>query len=669
MDATADSWTCPNCQTEIETDALSFYAQVNCSHCGLEDRVNTLIANYRIEGILGVGGMSIVYRARDLLLDRPVALKLLNDTYKGQPERIKRFEKECASMALVRHPNVVSVYSAGMVKDQFYIAMELAEGRNLELLVGKTDEITPLIMLDIVRQVALGLDAAHQAGLLHRDMKPGNILLSDEGHAKVLDFGLSLQTSEADMEELIWATPFYVAPETLMREPEDLRTDIYSLGITLRHLLTGIDELANKELSGDDMLDCKLRLPSIKKQNPKLRDSLCQMVDFMTQYDPSDRPCDYDELLIELEDVMADIKRTRRSSGTHDRKYLKLYGIPIIAVIATAISSSFLTFALVKVKQGLELPAQSMHDFDDNIYLTGIVESMGDKSWEDVLMNLEGYESMTSDQLRAVWSAQLRWVICYMQQPEDEVKLQVIALQIESRLSNSSQKNELRHRLEHLSDLRCLKTQDSLIYQDERYPLLNFATDLTIIKNCLEMETDSSILPLIVLAKSKLAGDNASLAKLTILFETYAAKLLANAATKPAANNISVDFDQSRRTMSFEYNHHIINDCISSMKLSPARKLEMEVCKEVCQEGEAFLERLRHAADSEYRDGLAPEALLSMTERELGSAERRCALACLELMLRGEYDDARRFYPYIAEGPGCIELAVKLNDWLQRLGK
>ena len=209
----SDVCTCPACGTVMDVSTLGFYAELACPICGEVCRVHTELANFRIEGVLGVGGMSVVFHARDLVLGRELAIKVLNDVYRDTPERIARFESECAMMARVRHENVVSVYSGGWARGQFYIAMEKVEGRNLELLLAEHKCLMPDEALDVVRQVASGLQAAAEAGVLHRDMKPGNIIITPEGLAKVLDFGLSLEDRpDARREETIWATPFFVPP-------------------------------------------------------------------------------------------------------------------------------------------------------------------------------------------------------------------------------------------------------------------------------------------------------------------------------------------------------------------------------------------------------------------------------------------------------------------------
>ena len=313
MSTNADIWICPSCGKQHDIATLAFYSWVECAECHFAEHVHTLIGNYRLEGELGIGGMSIVLRGRDLVLDRPLAIKLLNDTYKGEATRRASFERECALMAKVRHENVVSVYTAGHARGQFYIAMELVDGVNLEDLVVAEKCLPQQRVLEIARGVILGLNAAHRAGLLHRDMKPGNILLTPEGEAKVLDFGLSLQNADQNTEEIIWATPYYVPPETLKREAEDIRTDMYALGMTLRHLLTGTDTLPGSCQSIEELLTAKQKLaPLVPKAD--YGKPVCDLINHMCAFEVAKRPATYQELLLELEGTLIEI---RDNSGTN----------------------------------------------------------------------------------------------------------------------------------------------------------------------------------------------------------------------------------------------------------------------------------------------------------------------------------------------------------------
>lgn len=357
---TEEIWRCPQCGTQVDVAPLGLYAEVTCPECFCKEHVHVQLGNFRLEGVLGVGGMSVVYRALDVTLKRPVALKVLNDTFREQPERIERFENESAMMARVRHENVTSVYSAGRAYGQFYIAMELVEGKNLETMVSGGYPMQADYALEIVRQVANGLKAAGDAGLLHRDMKPGNVLITKENQVKVIDFGLAMDNTGGDREEVIWATPYYVPPETLRREQEDVRTDIYALGMTLRYLLTGVETFESGTDSLAGLLENKRRLPAFHKQRPNINASLCDLVDHMTAFAASHRPENYDELLEEIEEVQIELERQEAAQGrgsTFRWKFIVL----IVLVLGCSIGLSIpLKIMLRSTARSVTLPVDEM---------------------------------------------------------------------------------------------------------------------------------------------------------------------------------------------------------------------------------------------------------------------------------------------------------------------
>lgn len=308
MSEQVEIWKCPKCGMELNIAPLGFYEKLICPGCKAKARVHTLLANFRLSGILGKGGMSVVYDAHDMVLNRTVAVKILHDHFGDFAELASRFEAECANMARVRHENVVAVYSAGWAAGRFYIAMEKVEGRNLAEVVADHKCLLPLEALDVVRQVAEGLQAAAECGVLHRDIKPGNVIVTPEGLVKVLDFGLAADSASltgAAKEGVIWATPFYVPPETLERKNEDERADIYALGMTLRSLLTGITDLAKQPETLEELMTIKSQLPSMLETYHNLDEALCDLVDHMTAFHPENRISSYPELL----DAMAEVRR------------------------------------------------------------------------------------------------------------------------------------------------------------------------------------------------------------------------------------------------------------------------------------------------------------------------------------------------------------------------
>jgi protein kinase-like protein len=197
---------------------------------------------YRIEELIGRGGMGVVYRAYDLRLKRPVALKLVAPTLARDERFRERFARESELVMSLEHPNVVPIYDAGDVDGRVYLAMRLVDGTDLGHLLRTDGPLEPARATAICTQIAAALDAAHGRGLVHRDVKPSNVLLDSSEHVYLADFGLTRRLDD-EAPELgtggVVGTPAYLAPEQLEGRPADPRTDIYSLGCVLYECLTG----------------------------------------------------------------------------------------------------------------------------------------------------------------------------------------------------------------------------------------------------------------------------------------------------------------------------------------------------------------------------------------------------------------------------------------------
>ena len=206
-----------------------------------EHRLGTRIGGYELEEVVGRGGMGVVYRARHLHLDRTVALKLLTPELASGNAFRERFLRESRAAAAVHHPNIVTVYDAGDAGGLLYIAMQLVEGSDLAELLDRTGALDPRRALDIGAQVADALDAAHARGLVHRDVKPGNVLM-DERRCYLTDFGLtravSSRTALTVHGEFV-GTVDYIPPEQIEGRAVDGRADVYALGCLLYHMLAG----------------------------------------------------------------------------------------------------------------------------------------------------------------------------------------------------------------------------------------------------------------------------------------------------------------------------------------------------------------------------------------------------------------------------------------------
>jgi ABC-type branched-subunit amino acid transport system substrate-binding protein/glutamine cyclotransferase len=198
------------------------------------------LAGYRVEALVGRGGMGVVYRATDLRLDRAVALKLIAPEL-AQDDRFRsRFLKESRMAAALDHPNVLPIYEAGESDGQLYLAMRYVEGNDLKSLLERDRTLTPERTVAVLGQVAGALDAAHRRGLVHRDVKPANVLVDEDGHAYLTDFGITKQAGAASTQtgEMV-GTLDYLAPEQIRGEPVDGRTDSYALGCVLYECLAG----------------------------------------------------------------------------------------------------------------------------------------------------------------------------------------------------------------------------------------------------------------------------------------------------------------------------------------------------------------------------------------------------------------------------------------------
>ncbi|MEG2585023.1 MAG: serine/threonine-protein kinase [Akkermansia sp.] len=277
----------------------------DCPTCQTMFRVHETMGPYVIKGKIGAGGMSVVYRAQDSILGRASALKILNETYALQEERIKRFESEAQIMAKVQHPNIVKIYGVGHAQEHFYIAMELIDGRDLETVMHSSGAIPEMKVLDIAIQLAEGLKAAWRGGVLHRDIKPANILIDSNGVAKIVDFGLSLLQNQQDQGEAIWITPFYAAPEALLRKQEDLRADMYALGATLSHLLVGKIPVSNLPKKVQSLWETKKDFPSVTTWYPEISPMTGQIIDRLMKFRVGRRYPNYNELLADLNEARA----------------------------------------------------------------------------------------------------------------------------------------------------------------------------------------------------------------------------------------------------------------------------------------------------------------------------------------------------------------------------
>jgi eukaryotic-like serine/threonine-protein kinase len=254
---------------------------------------------------LGAGGMGTVYKARDGQLERFVALKLLHQDLGSEANHDAQLQQEARIAASVNHPNVVQIFSLGTDHGRFYVVMELIDHGSLDDLMESQGTVPEHQVLDIGIQIARGLRAAHRKGLIHRDVKPANILFVDEQAAKIGDFGLAAfatqQSLQTESDCVVWGTPPYVAPERLCNQPEDVRSDIYSLGATLFHAVAGKPPIDSSTTSAAELLELKQHPSELRAVAPDVSKPTARVLQRMIAPDPKERFSSYDELLAELD--------------------------------------------------------------------------------------------------------------------------------------------------------------------------------------------------------------------------------------------------------------------------------------------------------------------------------------------------------------------------------
>src|SRR6187200_461116 len=267
--------------------------------------VGELIADrYELEELVGTGGMSSVYRANDRLLERDVALKVLHDQFTADGDYVERFRREARSVAQLSHPNIVTVIDRGEQDGRQFIVFEYIDGENLKALVEREGPLPEQDAVRLALQIARALGFAHDNGLVHRDVKPQNVLLNGDGQAKVTDFGIarSLDVKGGLTQTgTVMGTSDYIAPEQARGQRVDAQSDVYSLGAVLYELLTG-----EVPFPGDNFVAVAMRHinelpPSVRERRPELSPRLDLAIRRAMAKEPRDRFASMDDFCRELQ--------------------------------------------------------------------------------------------------------------------------------------------------------------------------------------------------------------------------------------------------------------------------------------------------------------------------------------------------------------------------------
>lgn len=263
---------------------------------------------YQIIKSIGEGGMANVYLAYDTILDRNVAVKILRGDLSADEKFVRRFQREALSASSLSHPNIVEVYDVGEDNGQYYIVMEYIEGKHLKALLKKRGKLTTTEVVDIMLQLTDGMASAHDSYIIHRDIKPQNIMILDNGTVKITDFGIAMAMNATQLTQTnsVMGSVHYLPPEQASGKGATLKSDIYSMGIVMYELLTG--KLPYK---GENAVEIALKhlkepLPSIKEELPQIPQSIANIIKKATAKNPKNRYNDaremHEDLLTCLDD-------------------------------------------------------------------------------------------------------------------------------------------------------------------------------------------------------------------------------------------------------------------------------------------------------------------------------------------------------------------------------
>lgn len=659
MSIDSEIWECPECGATQDIGELGFYKEVCCPCCAYTEVVHTRLANFQLTGILGIGGMSVVFKANDLILNRPLAIKVLNDTYKDRPERIARFENECAMMARVRHDNVVSVYSAGWAHGQFYIAMELVRGHDMEYVIRNGRPLAPSAALDVTREVALGLQAAAQAGLLHRDMKPGNILISrTNGRAKVLDFGLSLGAQTEDSEEVIWATPFYVAPETLERKQEDERTDIYALGMTLRYLLTGNDKLPQEYATVADLLEIKKKMPSLGTVLPELPSEMVDLVDHMTAFAPTDRPPSYQELLQELDEVRAvGMRENEVKAPERKARRRKLRRICIVSTLLVGLAGAGAVVCHTRPEPKQEsLVVESYRDWGDISRLQKALNTFPSAEWEAAREALQAIDRPETEPVIAATGALFLYYFALTE--NDEKGMEKFLSDLHRHISREQACFSSAGQF-----FEQLKKTDEVLHRPDigrglsevSRPMMRAVIYAAMAERESRRGERDAMREYISKAKWEFSRANAVFSKLYLRLDNIRLRVV-------PVTDAFAEIHKALYAHDFARCDKILSEQEKQAGIRPETRDRIAAIRQIRSVAELVADVLKKRVPGDYRVGMTPEDMRSAAAK-LNEQSWDKEVYCLALLMKGDYKTAFAVNPYKENTQDFRPFAVLMRHW------
>ncbi len=299
--------TCPGCdaKTFIPGD-LPPLGSEPCKKCGHAIMMPMLLRQFELRAKVGSGGMAVVYRAWDTMLERFVAVKLMKKEIVAEGNARENFLREARSCAKLNHTNIIHIYTFDEWENENYLVMELADQGSLDARINKLHRVDELRVLDVGIKIASALNMALKHDLLHCDIKPDNILYNHDQEPKLVDFGIAKRADAENAEnaDFVHGTPFYVAPEKIKREPETFLSDMYSLGATLYHAITGrvpFDAPTPEEVVQAHVYTPLIPPNQVEQVGAEITQATSDAIAKALEKNPADRFLSYDELIMALE--------------------------------------------------------------------------------------------------------------------------------------------------------------------------------------------------------------------------------------------------------------------------------------------------------------------------------------------------------------------------------
>jgi len=272
---------------------------------------------YKIESTLGEGGMAVVYKARDIVTEKDVAIKMIKDDAMKNPVNLTRFDREARATASLSHPNIVNVLNVGVYGNRPYIVNEYIHGRNLRQVLDQRGRLSPQEALDSINQLCTAVLYAHRHGIIHRDIKPQNIYITADGTIKLGDFGIAtfMNASHITRSETVVGSVQYMAPEISQGEQGSPQSDIYAIGITLFELITGFVPYDADNPVKVALMHINQKFPNIKKFNSDCPNSICQIIYKCCKKSPLDRYRTIFDLKEDIQKAMTNPETSENKKG------------------------------------------------------------------------------------------------------------------------------------------------------------------------------------------------------------------------------------------------------------------------------------------------------------------------------------------------------------------